>query len=1094
MPQPQSLDDLIAKEAVEYADQIKAAAQIADKEEEIRIESEKQLAFIQKAAGIKLEGKHEFTVASGRVDSVYSRVIIEYKNPKSPGDRIGPKADSPGSRKVVDQIKKRFFDMRHDHGQPLNSLFGVGLDGNYFIFVRFRDEKWDIQEPVEVNHVSAARFLWALFNLGSKGKAFTPEYLAGDFGSEGGNTIAIDGIHALYDAIVTTENPKAQTFFSQWKILFGEVCGYDVDSPSDKIEKLAEFYKVGAENPKPAELLFAVHTYYALFMKLLAVQIMTKFHRLPSAIEKMMTATTSTRLKREMEDLEAGGIFRRLNITNFLEGDLFAWYTSVWTEPIEHLVREMVTRLDDYNPGTLSEDPTGSRDLLKKLYQQLFPKSVRHDLGEYYTPDWLAEHVLNELDYVGDPDKRLLDPACGSGTFLIAAINRVRKWHDENRESCRFGEGELGSKILANVVGFDLNPLAVMAARTNYLISIRDLISHMDKVEIPVYLCDSVVTPTEYGDLFTGTAKAARVPCAACTPPHLLVPKEIATSAGDVATYANLIEHSLTVENSPEQFVDDCVEASLPISDHALHRTLYAQLLSLQKEHKNGVWARIIKNAFAPLFAGRFDFVAGNPPWVNWEHLPPEYRTLSEHIWKQYRLSGPVPLKKRQQSDTSKTDVSILMTYVSADKYLNPEGRLGFVITRTVFQAELGGWHFRAFKLPSQVPLKVTCVHDWNSIKPFRGQAANTTCTAFFKRGDKTVYPVSWVTYRQVNGTPISEDSQWNEVDQMTSKRTWIAYPITSAQPQSPWIFGERQAIDILFKVLGPSFYAGRAREGINTRGANGIFFLDARRTDGRLLVKNRPQDGDDKNLEVREQTIEPDYVYPLLRGKDVSRWLAEPSGYVLVPHDPTNPNNPVPFRELPDRTQEFLAFFRDRLKARKKFRNFDPTSRDWHGLYSVLSASYMPFKVIWREMATGSIAAVVGTARLPTGEQKTVVPDHKLFVIPCESSEEADFVCGVFNSAIASYIILSYAIATGISTHVLERIPIPRFDVENKLHQAVVQATEACSQAVQNGSDMTKTTTVLDAAVCSALGLGAKDHQSILDALSNLRREEKVG
>lgn len=79
------------------ADQIKAAALMADKEEEIRIEAEPQLAFIERATGIKLEGRHEFTVASGRVDSVYDRVIIEYKNPKSPGARIGPKADSAGS-------------------------------------------------------------------------------------------------------------------------------------------------------------------------------------------------------------------------------------------------------------------------------------------------------------------------------------------------------------------------------------------------------------------------------------------------------------------------------------------------------------------------------------------------------------------------------------------------------------------------------------------------------------------------------------------------------------------------------------------------------------------------------------------------------------------------------------------------------------------------------------------------------------------------------------------------------------------------------------------------------------------------------------
>src|SRR2546423_7098920 len=116
---------------------------MADKEEEIRIEAEKQLAFIQRDAGVKLEGKHEFTVASGRVDSVYDRVIIEYKNPSSPGARIGPRADSPGSKKAVEQIKSRFYDMRSEHGQALNTLFGVGLDGNYFIFVRFRDEKWD---------------------------------------------------------------------------------------------------------------------------------------------------------------------------------------------------------------------------------------------------------------------------------------------------------------------------------------------------------------------------------------------------------------------------------------------------------------------------------------------------------------------------------------------------------------------------------------------------------------------------------------------------------------------------------------------------------------------------------------------------------------------------------------------------------------------------------------------------------------------------------------------------------------------------------------------------------------------------------------
>ena len=130
-----SLDEIIAGKAPQFADQIRAAAAMAHNEEEIRVATEVQLAFIKQLAGIELEGHQEFTVASGRVDSVYSRVIIEYKNPNSCA-RIGPTSASPGSKKVVEQIKKRFRDLGQQLGHPLGSLFGVGLDGNHFQFVR----------------------------------------------------------------------------------------------------------------------------------------------------------------------------------------------------------------------------------------------------------------------------------------------------------------------------------------------------------------------------------------------------------------------------------------------------------------------------------------------------------------------------------------------------------------------------------------------------------------------------------------------------------------------------------------------------------------------------------------------------------------------------------------------------------------------------------------------------------------------------------------------------------------------------------------------------------------------------------------------
>jgi SAM-dependent methyltransferase len=608
-PRQESLDETIAESAVILSDQIQNAAALAKSEMELQIEVAHALKDFARRAQITLEAHHNITIATGRPDSVYGSVIVEYKDPGN----LSSNKDSAPNKAVIDQLKKRFYDMRREENRNWNSMFGVGTDGKYFIFLRFRDDKWTDKEPLPINRYSTERFLWALYNLGQKGKPYQPEYLHGDFGSE--SPVAQEGVRALYEEILATENPKAQVFFNQWKILFGEVCGYDVENLSDKLKKLAEFYVVKGR-PQPAPLLFAVHTYYAILIKLLAAEIVSFFNPwMPRQVEKLQSATTPKKLKRELEELERGGIFHEMGITNFLEGDLFSWYLAVWSEPVEKLVRKMISKLDEYNPGTFSEDPVQSRDLLKKLYQQLFPKTVRHDLGEYFTPDWLAEHVLNELGYEGNPDKRLLDPACGSGTFLVMAINRIRRWYDQNREKCAYDEGDLLKKILANVIGFDLNPLAVMAARTNYLVAIKDIMHkrHGGDVEIPVYLCDSIMTPAEYGDLFAGTGKVAKVPCSAMKPPHLLVPKEIAKSPREVAKYAEVLEACVKNAYAPDEFLSRCRDEGLNIIATDSHLELYRELVKLDKANKNGIWARIIKNNFAPLFEGleSFDYVIG---------------------------------------------------------------------------------------------------------------------------------------------------------------------------------------------------------------------------------------------------------------------------------------------------------------------------------------------------------------------------------------------------------------------------------------------------------------------------------------------------
>ena len=1082
----QSLDEIISKRATDLARQLKRAATSASKEEEIRIAAERGLAFIEHEAGIELNARHEFTIGRGRADSVYDCVIIEYKNPAS-ADKLSTQSEESGNKKVVEQLKKRFYDMRTEFGRPLNTMFGVGCDGNYFIFVRFRDDKWEIQDPVEVNPHSTERFLWALFNLGQRGKAFSPEYLAGDFGADA--KLAQDGIRALYDTICTTDDSKAQTFFQQWEILFGEVCGYDVNTPSDKMKKLGESYGVyGAL--RPAELLFALHTYYALFMKFLASEIVTFFHKLPTPLQRIIQAGTSNKLKHEMEDLEAGSIFRHLNITNFLEGDLFAWYTTAWCAPVEKLIRDMGAKLDDYNPGTLSEDPAGSRDLLKKLYQQLFPQTVRHDLGEYYTPDWLAEHVLNKLEYTGDPEKRLLDPACGSGTFLVTAINRIRKWYDDNRERCPYNEGEICEKILQNIIGFDLNPLAVMAARTNYLIAIRDLIGHVGSVEIPIYLCDSIMTPSEYSGLIAG-GRLGEVRELQTSAARFLIPTEIATSHDYLAKYTEKLESCIRNGYSPEEFIEQCRDEPLPVTIENFHIDLYNTLVELDRENKNGVWARIIKNSFAPLFIDPVDYVAGNPPWVNWEHLPTDYRDSMAPLWQQYDLFRHKGIKA--QLGSAKDDLSVLTTYVTHDTYLKEGGRLGFIITQTVFKTKGGGEGFRSFtyqKGGKNIFLKVLSVDDMSTLQPFEG-ATNQTAVFLCDKATKPFnYPVPYTLWQKTKKGRIDQDATLEEVRTETLQREFGAIPVAKNDPTSPWLTAPEAALPGIQKVIGKSNYKGH--EGVNSGGLNGCYWIRIlkRLPNDELLIENF-RDGAKKKVEPVQASIEPDLVYPLLRGRDVQRWRAKPSAAIILANR-TDKLAGIPETEMKRQYPKTYAYFKQfegPLRQRSGYRKFfKPTDPFW-SMYNVGPYTLAPWKVVWRDMGTDIQCAVVHEY-----DSAIILPEHHVMFVSLDESSEAYFLAGTLSSAPSRSVISAYTTLTGISTHILENVSIARFDPNNALHLRIAHLSECCHDAKANGDESTITAleSEIDKASAQLWDITENELKAIQDALKDMKQPKK--
>jgi hypothetical protein len=498
-------------------------------------------------------------------------------------------------------------------------------------------------------------------------------------------------------------------------------------------------------------------------------------------------------------------------------------------------------------------------------------------------------------------------------------------------------------------------------------------------------------------------------------------------------------------------------------------KEVYERIYDLHEQGMNGLWARLLKNNFAPLTVGQFDYVVGNPPWVNWEHLPDEYRRSIAPLWvNNYQL---FPHKGFDAIlGKSKDDISILMTYVVADKLLKSGGKLGFVITQSVFKTAGGGRGFRRFRIPqsdgSVIPLRVLHVDDMVSLQPFEG-ASNRTAVMVLEKGKQTSYPVPYTLWRKVRGARFTYDSTLEEVTRATVRLNFVAEPVDPGDLTSPWLTARRKAIKAIRKVLGKSDYEARA--GAYTGGANAVYWVDIvyKRPDGLVTVRNITEGAKVKVDEVTE-TIEPDLLYPLLRGRDVQRWVAEPSAYILVTHLPGMGLNAISEKEMQTqypRTYGYLKHFEKVLRERAAFKRYF-TRKDrynkvvetgpFYSMFDVGTYTFAPWKVVWTRVANDITAAVVGHANV-AGENKPVVPIETATLVDFTDLTEAHYFCAVVNSCPWRLVIVSSAVhGTGGfgSPNVLDKARVPRFDLKDDLHRRLAKLSEKAHEVAREGDE----------------------------------------
>ena len=390
------------------------------------------LNFLREAFGIdpvEIELEHKIKVGElhGRIDALYRHLNVEVKT------------DFDCERDDAQRELKKYFASRP---RP-NEYIGIVTDGRRF-------EAWHLNRNKELASISeveirpsdplsAWRWLDQFLSTGIR-RIPSSDELASRFGLQ--TAVfgkAADGLLALYESV--KDEPLVAVKFREWNALLAKVYGSPLGKPA----------------------LFINHTYLTIISRIIVT----------------LALKGGPPKRADLRGLVDGSFFaRQLNLKNLAEPDFFSWALDTGAETgFLVLLNNLFQYFTVFDFSMLSED------ILKNLYQELVDPETRHELGEYYTPDWLAELTLERLAYKGGS---ILDPACGSGGFLFAAVRALRNAGLKGRK--------LVTNALENIIGIDVHPVAVLMAKAYLLLALRDeLRDFPGDVSLRVYMADTLM-------------------------------------------------------------------------------------------------------------------------------------------------------------------------------------------------------------------------------------------------------------------------------------------------------------------------------------------------------------------------------------------------------------------------------------------------------------------------------------------------------------------------------------------------------------------------------------------------------------------------
>jgi len=710
------------------------------------------------------------------------------------------------------------------------------------------------------------------------------------------------------------------------------------------------------------------------------------------------------------------------------------------------------------------------RDVLKDLYHNTIPPRLRHDYGEYYTPDWLAQAICEEVmdegwcrsalanAMNGIHDHTVMDPSCGSGTFLYHAVRRLQD--AASRVPGLAGDTAHQSEIITRiVVGIDIHPVAVELARATKVMALAH-VGRFGGLSHNVFLGDSAQWDARTEARALGVI-LTQIPID--DKRSVFLPSE-ALLEGDVE---GKISAFFRIAEAPEGEFRPQAAADLfgagPGTEYRpyvldacefFHREIVGR--------RNHVWKHYLLNLVQPFRlrqrarpAGgpHHTLLVGNPPWVVYNSIADTGRQdeFRRHATGRGVWSGG--------SLATQNDLAATFVAACVDHYLGNGGKFGFVLPYSAIRGRqwapfrTGRWDAKKSGIESRMA-SLTGAWDLSGVRdpPFP-QAASCVMFGSKSADSSALAPGAVLAFRNREGKRVTPSMRWPAARlalDMERLRSW---------------------------KTAPSAYLGKFRNGA-TLFPQALAVCDPDETHVRkayTTFRTRKSKGAWAGLAL-DGRVETRFVYAGAFSKNIVPFgLVDPEWVIA----PDVVDKKLRKDKLPDGrgASLFRSYWTvaDLEWSRRRQRSAPPTlagQLDYNGKFSSqFSARAHKFRVIYNKSGSFLQSAVIPD----TVGGRPVVVDGTAYWHSSRRPDELHYLCAVLNAASLQEFFSGACRMSDRDFHTgpLESCPIPAYDAKDALHRGLARLSRACHSrvaAMRGGAALSRRAVMGDAGVAAAM------------------------